>query len=66
MPETTLRELYRERSDLYLHADATDERVDTALDDVRPLDEPTAEPEKLDDRIRAIVREEITEEETQE
>lgn len=66
LPETTLRELYRERSDLYLHADATDERVDTALDDVRPLDEPTAEPEKLDDRIRAIVREEITEEETQE
>jgi DNA invertase Pin-like site-specific DNA recombinase len=59
LPESTLRELYRERSGLYLRADAGDDRVDAALDDVRPLDEPRAEPEGLDDRIRDIVREEI-------
>jgi len=37
-----------------------DDRFDTALNDVRPLDEPRAEPEALDDRIRNIVREEIS------
>jgi len=60
LPESTLRELYRDRPELYLRADADDDRVDTALDDVRPLDEPKAEPEPLDDRIRNIVREEIS------
>jgi hypothetical protein len=59
LPVTTLRELYCERSELYLHGDADDDRVDAAVDDVRPLNEPVAEPEALDDRIREIVREEI-------
>jgi len=60
LPESTLRELYRDRPELYLRADADDDRFDTALNDVRPLDEPRAEPEALDDRIRNIVREEIS------
>jgi len=60
LPESTLRELYRDRPELYLRADADDGRVDIALDDVRPLDEPRVEPEALDDRIRNIVREEIS------
>jgi len=60
LPESTLRELYRDRPELYLRADADDDRFNTALDDVRPLDEPKAEPEPLDDRIRNIVREEIS------
>jgi len=59
LPATTLRELYRERSELYLRADAEDARVDAALGDVRPLDEPRAEPEKLEDKIRSIVRQEV-------
>jgi len=60
LPETTLRELYRDRPELYLRADADDDRVDAALKDVRPLDEPRAEPEDLDQHIRDIVREEIS------
>jgi len=66
LPATTLRELYRERSELYLRADADDDRVDAALGDIRPLDEPRAEPEDLDERVRAIVREEIEAGETDE
>lgn len=56
---STLRELYRERSELYLRADVDDDRVDDALEDIRPLDKPVAEPEELDDRVREIVREEL-------
>lgn len=59
LPATTLRELYRERPELYLRADTDDDRVAAALDDVRPLDDPDAEPEDFDDRVREIVREEI-------
>jgi len=59
LPVTTLRELYRDRPELYLRADASDDRVDAALEDVRPVDEPRAEPEDLTDQIRDIVREEI-------
>jgi len=60
LPVTTLRELYRDRPELYLHADTGDDRVDAALEDVRPLDKPRAEPEGLDQHIRDIVQEEIS------
>lgn len=58
---STLRELYRERSELYLHGDSDDDRVDAALQDVRPLDDPAAQPDEdeLDERVRQIVRDEL-------
>ncbi len=59
LPVTTLREIYRDHPELYLRAEAGDDRVDAALEDVRPLDEPRAEPEDLSDQIRDIVRQEI-------
>jgi len=57
LPATTLRSLVNDRRDLYLHGETDDERVDTALDDVRPLDESAAD--ESEGRIREIVREEI-------
>lgn len=59
IPATTLRTLVNDRADLYLYAETEDNRVDAALDNLRPLDEPSVEPERFDDRIREIVREEI-------
>jgi len=59
LPVTTLRELYRERSDLYLQGDTDDNRVDDAVDDLRPLDDPVAEPDGFDDRVRDIIRQEL-------
>ncbi|QAU14197.1 recombinase family protein [Halorubrum sp. BOL3-1] len=41
---STLRELYNDRPGLYLHGEADDDRVDAALEDIRPLSEPNAEP----------------------
>ena len=40
IPESTLRSLEEERRDMYLAGDAADDRVDAALDDIRPLDAP--------------------------
>lgn len=57
LPATTLRSLVNDRRDLYLHGETDDERVDTALDEVRPLDESAAD--ESEGRIREIVREEI-------
>lgn len=37
IPESTLRHIRDERLDLYFDGDADDDRVDAALDDVRPL-----------------------------
>ena len=42
---STLRELYINRTELYLRDEANNDRVNTALEDVRPLNEPTAEPD---------------------
>ncbi|SNR36374.1 recombinase family protein [Halorubrum vacuolatum] len=38
IPESTLRSLTNERRDLYLLGEANDDRVDAALEDVRPID----------------------------
>ena len=54
---STLRELYNDRPELYLRGEADDDRVDTALEDVRPLGEPAAEPaEDLNKRIKRLER----------
>ena len=60
LPVTTLRDLLRERAELYLRADVDDDRMDRALEDVRPLDEPAALPETWEDRVREIVRDETS------
>ena len=55
--ESTLRSLEAERRDLYLAGEADDDRVDEALDDVRPLDDLRSEPADLDqlrDRIERV------------
>jgi len=56
---STLRQLHTERSDLYLRADADDSRVDAALDELRPLDDPDTTADEFDTRVRAIVRDEL-------
>jgi DNA invertase Pin-like site-specific DNA recombinase len=45
IPESTLRKLRDDRLELYFAGDADDDRVDAALEDVRPLDEPDVERE---------------------
>jgi DNA invertase Pin-like site-specific DNA recombinase len=59
IPATTLRTLVNDRSDLYLYAEAEDDRVDAALDDLRPLDEPSVQDDDFDERVREIVRDEV-------
>ncbi|PHQ38195.1 resolvase [Halorubrum persicum] len=52
---STLRELYNDRPDLYLRGETNDDRVDAALEDVRPLNEPAAEPdEDLNERLERL------------
>ena len=59
--ESTLRALYSDRRELYFHAEAEDERLQAAAQELEPLEEPdipaeTSLPEK---EIRTIVRDEI-------
>jgi hypothetical protein len=54
---STLRRLHNERPELYLYAD--DDRVDTALDELRPLDEPDTTNDEMREWVRAIVRDEL-------
>ena len=52
---STLRELYNDRPELYLRGETDDDRVDAALEDVRPLGEPAAEPaENLNERLKQL------------
>ncbi|ELZ56266.1 hypothetical protein C467_08805 [Halorubrum hochstenium ATCC 700873] len=52
---STLRELYNDRAELYLRGEADDDRVDAALEDVRPLSEPAAEPpEDFNERLKRL------------
>lgn len=52
---STLRELYNDRPRLYLRGEAADDRVNAALEDVRPLSEPTAEPDgDLNERLERL------------
>lgn len=60
LPATTLRSLVNDRKDLYLYGETSDERVDTALEDVRPLDKPDGNSDDHDEeQIRSIVRDEM-------
>jgi DNA invertase Pin-like site-specific DNA recombinase len=67
MNQSTLRKLHTERSDLYLRAESDDSRVDTALDEIRPLDRVPSQNTKSDREFetrvreiaRAVVREEL-------
>lgn len=62
IPFSTLARLSEERRDLYLsgEADDYDDRVDLAVDEIRPLDDlDPGEGEQLDDKIRAVVRDEL-------
>jgi len=59
--ESTLRALYDDRRDLYFYAEAEDERLQVAAEELEPLEEPdipndTTLPEQ---EIRTIVRDEI-------
>jgi hypothetical protein len=62
IPQSTLTRLYDNRRDLYLagEGESYDERVDCAVEEIRPLDDlrPT-EAGGLEARIRRIVREEL-------
>jgi DNA invertase Pin-like site-specific DNA recombinase len=59
VPESTLKTLYNDRAELYLHAETDDDRVDAALADVRQLPEPEATPDDFETRIREIVQDEV-------
>lgn len=59
---STLKNCYNNRADLYLYAEAEDDRVDAALEEIRPLGEPAAAPVTSEARVREIVRDEIGEE----
>jgi DNA invertase Pin-like site-specific DNA recombinase len=52
--ESTLRSLESDRRELYLAAEADDDRVDAALEDVRPLEDLRSEDSELD-RLRERV-----------
>lgn len=58
IPESTLRLLRDDRLELYFHGDAGDDRVDQALEELRPLDEPDVDVDEDDfDEIRERIDE---------
>lgn len=59
IPSSTLSRLVDQRAELYLHGEAADDRVEAAVDDIRPLPEPDAEPDGWRDEVREIVRDEL-------
>ena len=62
IPQSTLSRLYEDRRDLYLtgEAEGLDERVDAAVDEVRPMDDlEPGEAGEMESRIRQVVREEL-------
>ena len=56
---STLKNCYNNRADLYLYTEAEDDRVDAALEEIRPLGEPAAAPVAPEQRVREIVRDEL-------
>ena len=54
--ESTLRSLHQDRRELYLGAEAEDDRVDEALDDVRPLEDIRTEEVDLADLRERVER----------
>lgn len=62
IPRSTLTDLYDNQLTLYVDGETDDDRKDAALDAVRPLPELNHEDHSnnnLDERIRAVVREEL-------
>jgi len=59
--ESTLRALYDNRLDLYFYAEAEDERLQAAAQELEPLDEPDIPADTIlpEQEIRTIVRDEI-------
>lgn len=65
IPQSTLSRLYDEKRDLYLATNTReyDERVDAAVDEIRPLDDLKSDDDgDMEARIRAIVNEEMASE----
>lgn len=65
IPQSTLSRLYDDKRDLYLAANTReyDERVDAAVEEMRPLEDVSADEDAgMDARIRAIVNEEMASE----
>lgn len=54
LPATTLRELHRDRAELYLAGEGDDDRVDRALDDLRPIDDLRGEEGEIEDLRQRI------------
>lgn len=56
IPESTLRSLADGRRDLYFSGEADDNRIDAALEDVRPIEDKktTSEDANLDERITQL------------
>jgi DNA invertase Pin-like site-specific DNA recombinase len=63
IPESTLRRLRDQRRELYFDGNTDDDRVDAALEEERPLPDHDVDTrsENLDERIRAVVKEEMAE-----
>ena len=60
IPVSTLSRLYDNKLNLYFEATAEDDRIDTALEEIRPIDGlAPAEAGELDARVRKIVQEEL-------
>jgi len=65
--ESTLRSLYNDRRELYLRGEADDDRVEEALDEVDGLED--IQPDSgdgLDARVREVVRDEISQDDSDE
>lgn len=62
IPQSSLSRLWRERRELYLAGDADDDRVDAAVEELRPLDDVSPANDDLDSRVREIVRNELNNE----
>lgn len=60
IPPSTLSRLHDERLDLYLAGDPADERIDAALDEIRPLENLAPDSNEFESRVREIVRDEMS------
>jgi DNA invertase Pin-like site-specific DNA recombinase len=60
LPASTLRHLYDDRVELYLGGDANDDRLDAALEEVRPLkDAADVEPQTLEELVEEKLEEKL-------
>jgi len=59
--ESTLRSLHNDRRELYFYGEATDDRLQAAVQQLKPLEEPDilSETTLPEQEIRTIVRDEI-------